>query len=130
MSRVHIPAELRLLVLERAQGSCEYCLVHQEDTPFSHQVDHLIRLKHGGQAVSVNLALACWIAIDTKALTWLLLTQWRGISFRKVADIQRCWRHSCKALERLEEARPNVLAIARSRYEEVMEVCTPTAKVG
>jgi 5-methylcytosine-specific restriction endonuclease McrA len=59
MSRVHIPAELRLLVLERAQGGCEYCFVHQEDTPFSHQVDHLISLKHGGQTVSVNLALAC-----------------------------------------------------------------------
>lgn len=59
MSRVHIPAELRLLVLERAQGGCEYCLVHQEDTPFSHQVDHLIPLKHGGQTVSINLALAC-----------------------------------------------------------------------
>jgi HNH endonuclease len=26
---------------------------------FSHQVDHLISLKHDGQTVSVNLALAC-----------------------------------------------------------------------
>jgi hypothetical protein len=27
--------------------------------PFTHQIDHLIPLKHGGQTVSANLALAC-----------------------------------------------------------------------
>ena len=34
-------------------------LCPQEDTPFSHQVDHLIPLKHSGQTVSVNLARVC-----------------------------------------------------------------------
>lgn len=59
MSRIHIPAALRRLVFERAGGRCEYCLLHEDDVPFSHHLDHLIPLKHGGQTVSDNLALAC-----------------------------------------------------------------------
>ena len=59
MSRVHIPAPLRKLVIERANGRCEYCLVHQDDSPFTHHLDHLIALKHGGQTIESNLALAC-----------------------------------------------------------------------
>jgi hypothetical protein len=59
MARLHIPASLRRLVLDRAQGCCEYCLIHQDDTEFTHHVDHLIARKHGGQTVGKNLALAC-----------------------------------------------------------------------
>lgn len=59
MTRIHISATLRRLVIQRAEGRCEYCLLHQDDTPFSHHIDHLIPLKHGGQTVSDNLALAC-----------------------------------------------------------------------
>jgi hypothetical protein len=59
MSRVYIPSSLRQLVLKRAQSRCEYCLLHQDDTPFTHQVDHLVALKHGGQTAAGNLALAC-----------------------------------------------------------------------
>jgi hypothetical protein len=59
MSRVYISVELRQIVTRRANGRCEYCLLHQDDTPFSHQIDHFIALKHGGQTVSENLVLAC-----------------------------------------------------------------------
>ncbi len=59
MSRVHVPTAIRRFVIERAEGRCEYCLLHQDDTPLAHHVDHLIPLKHGGQTVSNNLALAC-----------------------------------------------------------------------
>jgi hypothetical protein len=59
MSRVHIPESLRRLVIERAMGRCEYCLIHQDDVPFTHHIDHIVPLKHGGQTVSDNLALAC-----------------------------------------------------------------------
>ena len=59
MSRIAIPAALRRLVTERAGGRCEYCLIHQDDTPFTHHVDHLTPLKHGGQTIESNLALAC-----------------------------------------------------------------------
>jgi hypothetical protein len=50
---------MRRFVVERAGGRCEYCLLHQDDTPLVHHVDHLIPLKHGGQTASNNLALAC-----------------------------------------------------------------------
>jgi 5-methylcytosine-specific restriction endonuclease McrA len=54
-----IPAALRQLVFERARGRCEYCLIHQDVSIYSHEVDHIIALKHGGQTQAHNLAVAC-----------------------------------------------------------------------
>jgi len=54
-----MPPSLRRLVIERADGRCEYCLIHQDVSPYTHEVDHLIARKHGGQTVAENLALAC-----------------------------------------------------------------------
>jgi len=59
MSRTRVPEALRRLVVERAAGRCEYCWVHQDDLALSHQVDHVTPVKHGGQTVAENLALAC-----------------------------------------------------------------------
>ena len=55
----YIPNELRQQVIARAHGLCEYCLIHQDDTPFSHQIDHVIALKHEGKTELMNLALSC-----------------------------------------------------------------------
>jgi 5-methylcytosine-specific restriction endonuclease McrA len=49
MTAPSIPSSLRQLVIERAQGKCEYCLIHQDDSIYSHEVDHVIARKHGGQ---------------------------------------------------------------------------------
>jgi hypothetical protein len=54
-----IPAALRDLVFARARQRCEYCLVHQDVSIYSHEVDHIIALKHGGQTREDNLATAC-----------------------------------------------------------------------
>jgi hypothetical protein len=59
MSRVYIPLSIRRLVTERAANQCEYCLLHQDDTSFTHAVDHIIALRHGGESMPENLALAC-----------------------------------------------------------------------
>lgn len=59
MSASYIPAELRRLVRARAAGLCEYCLIHEDDTVFGCQVDHIVSEKHGGPTVEANLALAC-----------------------------------------------------------------------
>lgn len=59
MARIHIPNQLRRLVLARAGGRCEYCLIHQDDAPDTHQMDHIIALRHGGKTISENLACAC-----------------------------------------------------------------------
>jgi hypothetical protein len=38
---------------------CEYCLIHEEDTFFGCEVDHIISQKHGGPTREDNLAYAC-----------------------------------------------------------------------
>src|SRR5687768_6662190 len=55
----YVPVLLRRLVAERAQGLCEYCLIHESDTYFGCEVEHVIALKHGGATVADNLAYAC-----------------------------------------------------------------------
>ena len=50
---------LRRLVAERAGHRCEYCLLHEDDAYFPHQIDHIISRKHGGLTDAENLAYAC-----------------------------------------------------------------------
>ncbi len=59
MPRVQIPIALRRLVMERANGCCEYCLIHQDDVAATHHLDYVRPRKHGGYTISDNLALAC-----------------------------------------------------------------------
>lgn len=53
-----ISQSLRSEVAQRAERRCEYCLIHEEDVGFPHQVDHIISRKHGGLSSAENLALA------------------------------------------------------------------------
>ena len=55
----YIPAALRQLVLERAEGRCEYCRFPQDAAFLTFEVDHIISEKHGGATAAENLALAC-----------------------------------------------------------------------
>jgi HNH endonuclease len=59
MSKTYISASLRRMVFDRADGKCEYCLIPEALALASHQVDHAISEKHGGETVSENLALSC-----------------------------------------------------------------------
>jgi 5-methylcytosine-specific restriction endonuclease McrA len=59
MTPSSISPSLRQLVIERAQGKCEYCLIHKDYSIYSHEVDHVIARKHGGKTVAENLVLAC-----------------------------------------------------------------------
>ena len=54
-----IDESARLLVIERARRRCEYCLVHEDNASFPHQIDHIISRKHGGSSGIGNLAYAC-----------------------------------------------------------------------
>ncbi|MBE9140904.1 HNH endonuclease [Nodosilinea sp. LEGE 07088] len=56
----YISVALRQLVTQRALGACEYCRIHQTFSIYSHEVDHAIALKHGGQTTPENLVLA-WL---------------------------------------------------------------------
>ena len=59
VKRSHIPAKLRSLVIERAKGCCEYCLLSQDYAIATHHLDHLLALKHGGRTKIENLAFVC-----------------------------------------------------------------------
>lgn len=56
----YISESLRRLVVERANDRCEYCQMQAKLTFYSHEVDHVIALKHGGATEANNLAYACW----------------------------------------------------------------------
>ncbi|MCC3406795.1 MAG: HNH endonuclease [Microcoleus sp. PH2017_10_PVI_O_A] len=59
MTSTSISAELRRLVTQRASKCCEYCLIHQDVSIYSHEVDHIIALKHESQTRADNLDLSC-----------------------------------------------------------------------
>ena len=51
---------LRQLVRERAGHRCEYCQLHQDDSPLAVlHIEHVRPRKHGGTDDEENLALAC-----------------------------------------------------------------------
>lgn len=60
MSTTAISAAIRRRLQERAGGRCEYCLLAEEDAYFSHEADHIIAEKHGGETVLDNLAWSCF----------------------------------------------------------------------
>ena len=47
----HMPVALRRRIRERSNGQCEYCFISEEDTYFTHEPDHVIAEKHGGETV-------------------------------------------------------------------------------
>ncbi len=55
----YVSADLRRQVVTRAENLCEYCLIHEEDTFFGCEVDHIISRKHGGPTRADNLSYAC-----------------------------------------------------------------------
>jgi hypothetical protein len=59
VSTTHISADLRRAVRARSGLICEYCLIHEEDTFFGLEVDHIIAEKHGGETQLENLCCAC-----------------------------------------------------------------------
>jgi hypothetical protein len=55
----YVPAALRRLVCQRAEGRCEYCLLHEDDALFPHQPDHIVATQHHGRTEENNLAWTC-----------------------------------------------------------------------
>ncbi len=59
MTRRRLPKQLRLLVKERAQGCCEYCLCQEDYGPDAFSDEHIVPLALGGKSKAENLARAC-----------------------------------------------------------------------
>ena len=64
----YISSDLRELVAERAEYLCEYCLIHEDDTHFGCQVDHIISVKHGGPTTAGNLRMPVPFVIARRAV--------------------------------------------------------------
>src|SRR5437879_6980418 len=55
-----IGSQARTEVRERARNACEYCGLHQDDSPLAAlHIEHIIPKVHGGSDELDNLALAC-----------------------------------------------------------------------
>ncbi len=55
-----ISESTKALVRERAGNRCEYCHLHQDESPLATlHIEHIIPIKHGGSDDLENLALAC-----------------------------------------------------------------------
>jgi HNH endonuclease len=59
MPREYIPAALKRLVFERAEGNCEYCLSQARFALESLVLEHIVPVSRGGETIAENLALAC-----------------------------------------------------------------------
>jgi hypothetical protein len=55
----YVSHNLRRQVMERANFICEYCLLHDDESHFGGELDHIISLKHDGPTELENLAYAC-----------------------------------------------------------------------
>ena len=55
----YISEKVRKLVAKRALFCCEYCLMHEKDAYYTHQIEHIISRKHGGASTIANLAYSC-----------------------------------------------------------------------
>ncbi len=47
------------MVMQRADGICEYCLACEQDSAIDFQIEHIVSEKHGGATTSENLACSC-----------------------------------------------------------------------
>jgi HNH endonuclease len=59
MPRIHISAEKKRLVIERAEERCEYCQCRSDFATETFAIEHVIPLSRGGNDEVSNLALAC-----------------------------------------------------------------------
>jgi hypothetical protein len=65
MSR-YISASHKNIVIKRATNCCEYCFLEDDVNYISHQIDHIISLKHGGKTELENLAYSCFSCNNNK----------------------------------------------------------------
>lgn len=56
----YLSSSIRVLVAQRADYRCEYCLVPMAFATHQHEPDHIIPVQHGGDSDDQNLAFACF----------------------------------------------------------------------
>jgi hypothetical protein len=92
MSRTYISASLRRIVSDRAKNCCEYCLIPEILVLASHQVDHVIAEKHGGETIDKNLALSCSLCNQAKGSDIASIDPETGDTVRLYNPRQDIWQ--------------------------------------
>jgi hypothetical protein len=87
-----ISDELRRLVASRAGYLCEYCLIHEEDTFFGCEIDHITSLKHGGPTEAENLAFSCLICNRRKGTDLGSILEPGGVLIRFFNPRRDSWK--------------------------------------
>lgn len=59
MISIYIPSAIRQVIIERAQGCCEYCYSPAAWSPEIFEIEHILPLSMGGKTILSNLAYAC-----------------------------------------------------------------------
>ena len=59
MSKHLLPQTIRLLVINRAKGCCEYCVSQAKFSPDPFSIEHIVPRSKGGSNRDENLAFSC-----------------------------------------------------------------------
>ncbi|GEM_PF-2975137 len=62
----YIPDLIRRKVTERAEERCEYCLLHEQYSIYSHEVDHIIPENTVDKQLTLIFVTLVWIVIVIK----------------------------------------------------------------
>jgi 5-methylcytosine-specific restriction endonuclease McrA len=86
-----VSEQLRAEIAWRANHRCEYCLIHENDAGFPHEVDHILSRKHGGASTTDNLAYACVLCNRYKGADVASIDPGTGKLFRLYNPRQDRW---------------------------------------
>ncbi len=91
MSEKHVPAEMRRLVVERANNCCEYCRAQARYSSDPFTVDHIIPFVLGGLTVIADLAYCCYDCNQCKGARIFAIDPVTGLTAPLFHPRQQIW---------------------------------------
>jgi hypothetical protein len=118
----NISRSKRAEIARRARYCCEYCLIHEEDSGFPHEVDHIISRKHGGSSGMENFAFSCLACNRNKGTDVASVRPMTGEAVRLFDPRQNRWADHFKlngaTIEPLSETAAATIRILRLNAPE------------
>jgi 5-methylcytosine-specific restriction endonuclease McrA len=87
-----VPEELSRAVRARADGRCQYCLMHESLQGATFHIEHVIPQSKGGSSDLENLVLACPGCNLCKAARITSMDQTTGEYVRLFHPVRQLWR--------------------------------------
>lgn len=91
MSEKYVPAEMRRLVVERANNCCEYCRAQARYSSDPFTIDHILPFVLGGLTIVANLAFCCYGCNQCKAARIFATDPITGLSAPLFHPRQQRW---------------------------------------